>query len=35
MNSDSPNKGLLLINGASYADGMGWLHEHYGADNPQ
>lgn len=35
MKSESPNKGLLLIDGSQYKDGTGWLHEHYGPDHPQ
>lgn len=35
MNPDNSHKGLLLLDGGRYADAMSWLHEHYGADNPQ
>lgn len=35
MTPITPNKGLLLLDGAQYDNAMDWLHEHYGPDNPQ
>ena len=35
MTSATPNKGLLLLDGARYESAMDWLHEHYGPDQPQ
>lgn len=35
MISVTPNKGLLLLDGAQYDDAIDWLNEHYGPDNPQ
>ncbi|MEX5688220.1 DUF4123 domain-containing protein [Pseudomonas silesiensis] len=35
MTSVTPEKGLLLLDGARYEDAIDWLYQHYGSDNPQ
>ncbi|MFJ7797387.1 DUF4123 domain-containing protein [Pseudomonas sp. NPDC096950] len=35
MTPATPNKGLLVLDGAHYESAIDWLHEHYGPDHPQ